>query len=108
MHGEVLTSDSLPPSDRDILAEFLDTVGEQEDDINEEVYEIEIVNEPPRQPSMSSIRNACSLFFNYSMFIDNYDGSHWLQKQVLDVSNFIELKLIADKRQRSILDFAAE
>ena len=106
--GEVLTSDSLPPSDRDILAEFLDTVGEQDEDVNEDDDEIEIVNEPPERSSMSSIRNACSLLLNYSMFIDNYDDSHWLQKQVLGVSNFIEQKLIADKRQRSILNFAPE
>ena len=77
--GEVLTSDSLPPSDRDILAEFLDTVGEQDEDVNEDDDEIEIVNEPPKRPSMSSIGNACSLLLNYSMFIDNSDDSHWLR-----------------------------
>ena len=39
---------------------------------------------------------------------EKLNDSHWLQKQALDVSNFIERMSVADKRKRSILYFVAE
>ena len=50
--------------------------------MNEKDDEIEILNEPPEQPSMSSLwRNVYSLLLNYSTFINNSDDLHWLEMQ---------------------------
>ena len=64
---DLLTSDIESLTDEDILAEFKTNSGKEQEDSADE---IKMLNDPPKRPAVSEVRQLIDTLPTYSLFVD--------------------------------------
>jgi hypothetical protein len=99
----VLTSNMESLTDEEILAEFRETDDGIDDDSDNE---IEMLDDTPKRPATSEVRQSIDTLLTYSIFVD--EGEEEIRQVTAQLSLLTEQIIQKNKKQRNIQSFFAE
>ncbi len=89
-------------TDEEILAEFRET----DDGVEDSDNEIEMLDDAPKRPAASEVRQSIDTLLTYSMFLD--EGEEEIRHLTAQLSLLTERIIQKNKKQRNIQSFFAE
>jgi hypothetical protein len=90
-------------TDEEILAEFRETDDGVDDDSDNE---IEMLDDAPKRPATSEVRQSIDTLLTYSIFVD--EGEEEIRQVTAQLSLLTEQIIQKNKKQRNIQSFFAE
>jgi hypothetical protein len=90
-------------TDEEILAEFRETDDGVDDDSDDE---IEMLDDAPKRPATSEVRQSIDTLLTYSMFVD--EGEEEIRQVTAQLSLLTERIIQKNKKQWNIQSFFAE